>query len=402
MNSMWSSNAYEMRIKHKRLRHKVVRFIKYGINALFIKNKRKLFFDSFPDYSDNSRAFSDYLLNNGYTPKYIIYWAVNSIPEYKDERIHYVLKKNRISYFYHTVTSYFLFSTHSAFNWCNPHSQRFVCFFHGSALKKFSQIQSSENVNYLEQAWKFTAPSVFYVGVFAQAFGRKESDILLLGYPRCDLLFQPTDSLVRVGIEQKNDTKIVVYMPTFRQPVSGAYEDSKKNVFEEDFIKFSDSSNIEKWNSFFSERNIVLVVKPHPSESNVVKCDNCPSIKVITNDYLQHRNVQLYSLLANADALITDYSSVSCDYLLLDRPIGFVITDIKEYEHGRGFIFDPPIDYMPGSIITNEREFKEFFNDIYQGKDRTRDKREQLKVIFNKYYDGRNCERIAETIGLCQ
>lgn len=391
-----------MRTKFDRLRHKVVRQIKYCINALFIKNRRKLFFDSFPDYSDNSRAFSDFLLCNGYSPKYKIYWAVNIIPEYKDERIHYVLKKNKISYFYHTVTSYFLFSTHGAFNWCNPHLQKFVCFFHGSALKKFCRMQNSDNDYYLEQAWKFTAPSDFYVGVFAQAFGRKKEEILLLGYPRCDLLFQPNDSLNRIGIELKNNTKIVVYMPTFRQPVSGAYEDSKKNVFEEDFIKFSDSFEIEKWNSFLSERNIILIVKPHPSESNIVKCDNCQNIKVITNDDLQHHNVQLYSLLANADALITDYSSVSCDYLLLDRPIGFVITDIEEYEHGRGFVFEPPTDYMPGSIIANEREFSEFFNELQHGRDKTKEKRDQLKLVFNKYNDGKNCERIAETIGLCR
>lgn len=392
--------AKKMRSKYNRFKHEVVKCLKYGINALFIKNRRKLFFDSFPDYSDNSRAFSDYLLTNGYTPKYKIYWAVNAIPEYKDERVHYVLKKDKKRYIYHTLTSHYLFSTHGAFNWCNPHLQRFVCFFHGSALKKFSQMLSVENDYYLEQAWKFTAPSDFYVGVYAQAFGRKAKDVLLSGYPRCDLLFQSNDSLKKAGIELKNDTKIVVYMPTFRKPVSVAYKDSNKNVFEEDFIIFSDPSNLERWNSFFQERHVILIVKPHPSESNVVKCDRCSNIKVLTNHDLQHCNVQLYSLLANADALITDYSSVSCDYLLLDRPMGFVVTDFEEYKQGRGFVFDDPLGYMPGSIISKESEFVEFFNDLCQGEDKTKEKRDKLKLVFNKYSDGKNCERIAEAIGL--
>lgn len=384
-----------------RIRYEVVKWIKYSINALFIKNRRKIFFDSFPDYSDNSRVFSDFLLSNGYTPKYVVYWAVNSIPEYKDDRVHYVLKKNKIRYFYHTVTSYFLFSTHGAFNWCNPRLQRFICFFHGSALKKFGQMKNP-NVYYLTQAWKYTAPSDFYVDVFAQAFGRKKEDILLLGYPRCDLLFQPNNSLKRIGIELKNSAKIVVYMPTFREPIGNAYTDSTKNVFEEDFVNFSDSSNIVKWNSFLQERNIILVVKPHPSESKVVNCNHCTNIIVLTNDDLQHINVQLYSLLANADALITDYSSVSCDYILLDRPMGFVVTDYEEYGRGRGFVFDKPLDYMPGTIISTESDFIEFFEDIHQGKDITKEKRNKLKYLFNKYYDGKNCERITEAIGLCK
>lgn len=389
-----------MRTKYNRFKHEVVKCLKYGINALFIKNRKKLFFDSFPDYSDNSRAFSDFLLSNGYTPKYKIYWAVNDIPEYKDERIHYVLKKDKIKYIFHTLTAHYLFSTHGAFNWCNPHLQRFVCFFHGSALKKFSQMHNPDNIYYLRQAWKFTAPSDFYVGVFAEAFGRKEEDILLLGYPRCDLLFQQNDALAKLGIEKRDNTKIIVYMPTFRKPVGNAYTDSTKNVFEEDFIKFSDSLNIEKWNFFYKERNIILIIKPHPSESNVVKCNYCSNLKVLTNDDLQHHNVQLYSLLANADALITDYSSVSCDYLLLDRPIGFIVTDIEEYGKGRGFVFDNPLDYMPGSIITKESEFRDFFDDIHQGNDRTKEKRDNLKQVFNKYQDGKNCERIAKAIGL--
>lgn len=382
-------------------RQRFYRWVKYGINALFIKNRRKLFFESFPDYSDNSRAFSDFLLNNGYIPKYKIYWAVDSLPKNRKDVIHYILKKDKWHYFYHTATSYYLFSTHGSFDWCNPYLQKYICFWHGTMLKKICLMQSPNNTGFLKQVWKFISPSDFYVSLYSKSFGRESKDILVLGYPRCDLLFHSNDSLKQLGIEIQNDTKVVVYLPTFRQPVSGAYKDSNKNVFEEDFIKFSDSASVRKWNIFFKERNIVLIVKPHPSDKNEIRCeDRYNNIKVISNDNLQQRDVQLYSLLAHADALITDYSSVYCDYLLRDRPMGFIITDIEEYKNGRGFVFDTPLEYMPGSIISNEGEFMEFFNDIHLGKDRTKEKRDQLKLIFNKYDDGKNCERIAETIGL--
>lgn len=368
-----------------------------------MKNRRKLFFESYPDYSDNSRAFSDFLLNNGYIPKYKVYWAVDSLPKDRKEGIHFILKKNRWHYIYHTITSYYLFSTHNSFDWCNPNLQKYVCFWHGTMLKKIGLMQNPNEREFLRQAWKFISPSDFYVQLYSNCFGRKNKDILVLGYPRCDLLFHSNSSLEHLEIEKQNDTKIVVYMPTFRQPVSGAYKDSEKNVFEEDFIKLSDSTNIDKWNAFFKANNTLLIVKPHPSDRNTVRCDGRYSnIKVVTTDDLQRSDVQLYSLLANADALITDYSSVYCDYLLLDRPIGFVVTDIKEYGQGRGFVFDAPFEYMPGFIISNESDFVDFFNDIHRGIDRTKEKRENLKLVFNKYNDGKNCERIAETIGLCR
>ena len=62
---------------------------------------------------------------------------------------------------------------------------------------------------------------------------------------------------------------------------------------------------------------------------------------------IQKQKMTVYTLLRNADGLITDYSSVYFDYMLLDRPIAFAIDDIKEYGDKRGFIFETPEDYMP-------------------------------------------------------
>ena len=53
-------------------------------------------------------------------------------------------------------------------------------------------------------------------------------------------------------------------------------------------------------------------------------------------------------MLGSSDALITDYSSVYFDYLLLDKPIGFTVDDMELYIKDRGFIFNNPEEYMPG------------------------------------------------------
>lgn len=47
-----------------------------------------------------------------------------------------------------------------------------------------------------------------------------------------------------------------------------------------------------------------------------------------------------YTEILNAfDVMISDYSSIVFDYLLLDRPVIYLIPDYEEYRSQRGFVF---------------------------------------------------------------
>ena len=48
----------------------------------------------------------------------------------------------------------------------------------------------------------------------------------------------------------------------------------------------------------------------------------------------------IYPLLSHFDVLLTDYSSIFFDYLLLDRPIVFYPYDMDSYRSGRELLFD--------------------------------------------------------------
>ena len=88
------------------------------------------------------------------------------------------------------------------------------------------------------------------------------------------------------------------------------------------------------------------------------------------------------------------------DYMLLDKPIGFVVSDISEYDSQRGFVFDNPVDFMPGDIITSGDELLKFAEDIINHRDNYKEQRQTLCRIFNTYDDAQNCKRVLEAAGI--
>ena len=93
------------------------------------------------------------------------------------------------------------------------------------------------------------------------------------------------------------------------------------------------------------------------------------------------------------DLLITDYSSVYFDYLLLDRPIIFVPVDLEEYRKTRGFLLEPYDYWTPGKKALNQKDLQ---NMILQSfiKDDNVERRNELKNIVHYYQDGNSSERV--------
>ena len=53
------------------------------------------------------------------------------------------------------------------------------------------------------------------------------------------------------------------------------------------------------------------------------------------------------------------------DFLLLNRPIGFFVSDFEKYKESRGFTFKKPLDYMPGEIIFTTKDLITFINKTF-------------------------------------
>ena len=104
----------------------------------------------------------------------------------------------------------------------------------------------------------------------------------------------------------------------------------------------------------------------------------------------------MYKLLVQSDALITDYSSVFFDYLLIDKPIGFTIDDMESYRNKRGFVMKDPDYYMPGFRISSLEDLERFCLDSASEKDDFKAERSRVNALVYDFKDGLFCKRILE------
>lgn len=185
-------------------------------------------------------------------------------------------------------------------------------------------------------------------------------------------------------------------MPTFRQ--SKYWTDgSFINTYSINSIKNEDELRI--LNQFLAKKGILLVVKIHHLQRlNFLDKSVLSNIIYLTDDNLLEIDLQLYELVGCSDALLTDYSSIFFDYLLLDRPIGFFVGDMEEYS--RGFIMDHPLDYMPGDKIVDNDQLYDFLNRLLENEDKYHKQRKRILDMMDIYQDNQNCKRIAEYLNL--
>ena len=111
-----------------------------------------------------------------------------------------------------------------------------------------------------------------------------------------------------------------------------------------------------------------------------------PNVKDYTNEPLNE-------LLSVADVLITDYSSVMFDAVLMDIPIVFYCPDIKNY--ARDFYLRYPAD-LPGEAVES---FDELLSTVRAAGDGGIDPRaEDFRRRQLSACDGHSTQRVAELI----
>lgn len=197
--------------------------------------------------------------------------------------------------------------------------------------------------------------------------------VKVLGMPRNDALFNVERMKGEKWIEGIDGKFIITYMPTHR--TYGIGELSPK--------PFENRQDVQKW---MEDNNVVLLVKQHPNMIPKLKnIEDLPTIKDITKLRLDPQ-VCIY----HSDCLITDYSSVWMDYLLLCRPLVFYYYDnFEEEDAGTHYSIK---DVKPGHFCYSEDELFDIIRGIVSNYELMKPSNEVV-AQFHKYCDGDSCER---------
>ena len=196
--------------------------------------------------------------------------------------------------------------------------------------------------------------------------------------------------------------KLYFYNPTYR--VKGERTIANGALYSNPLpLRWEEIKSIDE---FLFRNDALLIVKYHPYEeeekaetyrrfSNKVK-----NILLLTSKELINHFISIYDLLPASSFLITDYSSIYLDYLLLDKPILFFCPDFTEYNKTRGFIveYDVLSDWMPGQITKKFEELKSALKIYIEGSDDYRNSRSKILRLYHRYKDPFSSRRVFKLV----
>ena len=333
----------------------------------------------------------DYLLEHGFDQKYRIYCGVSDM-KYA-EKIKGVRFISGIKNFYVFFRATHVFYSAGQLPIKPSYRQIVINMRHGNAnYKRLGLLHGDDNGDQFFFTYMIS-PSDYYIPYMAMEFGCNESNIKVAGDPLCDQLLMAPQNLY----DFSKFKKMLLWVPTFRQ--SDYYEFTDSQL--ETLVPLFAEKDYEELNNKLAIHNILLIVKLHPGQTvpeGMVR--HLSHLRVYSHKEFCETDYDMYTLMAQSDGLIGDYSSASMQYLHLDRPMAFVVPDIEEYDRNRGFVFDNPEDYMGGHIIKNKDQFYQFIDDFANEKDIYHDKRNWIYNRIYKYHDANSCQRIVQLSGM--
>jgi len=298
------------------------------------------------------------------------------------------VKYRSVRFYYYLRTSQFLiFNARPNLDIKKRKGQRYVQTWHSSL--GFKMIEKDAEATLDKKYVKKAKEDSRYIDLLisgcrfrTQCFERNfwyDGEIAEIGTPRNDVLFSvDKDEIahrVKAELGIPEHTKIVLFAPTFRNGEDLSYVTSLNAISLKQELETHFSGT---WQ---------VVYRLHP---NVRRCDILPEGVIDASDYKD-----MQKLLLATDVLLTDYSSVMFDYMLLGRPCFLFAPDYENYvANERNTYFR--IDELPFTICQTNNALisaiRTYSYDVYE-KDLL-----DFKNRIGSFENGTACTEIIEWI----
>lgn len=216
---------------------------------------------------------------------------------------------------------------------------RVLNLWHGMPIKRIGRADPAflarrharSNLREMRRYEAMFATSAAMARIFAETFDLPVERVHRTGQPRTDALFRPSpvnlDAAYRPPLPPH--TRRILYCPTWREgrPVRlFPFPDADRGALQR----------------FLEAHEAVMFVRTHPNDPGRLEARDGRLVPM-QGDVVP----EITDALPLFDVLVTDYSSVYYDFLLLDRPTVFVPYDLDDYARAPGF-------YLPFERIAVE------------------------------------------------
>ena len=224
------------------------------------------------------------------------------------------------------------------------------------------------------QVWSYVISSSPTVTArLSSAFNIDSSKILETGYPRQDrILLARSETAPR---------KTILYAPTHRYEGKGSFR-------EVDYFSGLDMSRLT---DVLEKSNSQLVIKLHSFHDP----DKLTSMfKGMSHVVVAPADADIYDMLPSVSVLITDYSSIYIDYLVLDRPMIFFAFDLENYLRTERGMYECYEVATPGEKCRDWISVLREMERLATGGDGYALARAEANERYFGVSDARNCDRI--------
>ncbi len=278
---------------------------------------------------------------------------------------------------------------------------RRLMLFHGTPLKR---IKADDTINenrprsrwtraaramyravfpFLRERWDFVvSPAPGISPRLASAFRVPPGAVVVTGSPRGDVILrdppQSVDAIERLRTSG-GFRRFVLYAPTHRREGAGG-------------AQLMSGLDERRMTAVLERFEAALLIKTHFYHRRAAGSTSGEGGRLhhLTESDAPDINV----LLPFVDVLITDYSSVFYDYLLLDRPILFAPFDLDDYRRGDRDLYEDYNEATPGPKCLTWEAVADELERTLAGPDAYASARATVRARAIAHVDTGNCERV--------
>ncbi len=376
----------------------------YALSFLFPRSKKKWVFGTNVGFTDNAKYLYLYTLEQGEIEAYWISKKKDVVKQMRSMNLPAYYCWSWKGLYTCLRASVYVYTSHTqCINFFTSGGAKKVNLWHGVGIKSgkgdgnkdtstayksiFMRIAAPHNY---EKDTLFLSTSSLMSQLFASyIYGCNEMYEGM--YPRCAFLMKPlhqieadikkyeTADIKHIVQTFKQYKHVVLYMPTWRRNL------------KDEFIKEA-GFDFQQLNDVAKAKNMLFVFKLHPAvkyaQSNALEYSNLCFLD---------KNVDVYPLLPFTTMLITDYSSIYYDYILMeDKEIILFPFDKDEYERTSeklAFSYD---DYTPGPRAYSFKSLLEMLQQETHFDNTTRKK--ITKLFWGEEYYNKTIEQLYQKI----